>query len=82
MLYAIIRLNHILIFKFDIGQPFCLCLYSLSVNRNLKDVSFSCQNELQKIGAFGVFNNPLKYISFYETTWKLTFMVHQNVIEI
>ncbi len=36
----------------------------------------------KKLVHFGVFNNPLKYISFYETTWKLAFMVHRDVIEI
>jgi hypothetical protein len=36
----------------------------------------------KKLVHFGIFNNPLKYISFYETTWKFAFMVHQNVIEI
>jgi hypothetical protein len=52
------------------------------MNRNLEMFHSHAKMNFKKLVHFGVFNNPLKYISFYETTWKLAFMVHRDVIEI
>ncbi len=36
---------------------------------------------ITKLMHFVTFKSPLKYISCYEMTWKLAFVVHQHVIE-
>jgi hypothetical protein len=70
-----------LIFK-NCPRATILLMYIIIIHE-LKNI-YSCSHVKMDFTLvdFVIFKSPLRYISFYEMTWKLAVMVHQHVIKI